>query len=112
MFVYQTDGDSDHPLPNWRCIKVWLMSDLREIAGKWHTGSSHKQRQSCVDIVDIDYNRNAEQRYKWAKPKAKQREQKNPKIKKRKKKPTKRVAAGVGKKKKSRPRKRTALRRS
>jgi hypothetical protein len=32
------------------------MRDVAARAGPWHTGSSHRRQQSCVEDVDLDVN--------------------------------------------------------
>lgn len=42
---------------NWRCIPVAGLSDVRVRSGEWHTGTSHSQQQTCIDVVhvEVDY---------------------------------------------------------
>jgi hypothetical protein len=57
--TYQFAGSSGSGLPpggEWRCL---VLSEVTEVAlrdGPWHSGTSHKKRHSCVDIVDLDVN--------------------------------------------------------
>lgn len=57
--TFQFAGESSRKLPRggqWRCL---LLSEARNVElreGRWHSGASHQQPQSCVDIVDIDVN--------------------------------------------------------
>jgi hypothetical protein len=57
--AYQFGGRSKSGLPprgEWRCF---LLSKVRNAwlhDGLWHAGSSHTQRQPCVETVDIDVN--------------------------------------------------------
>jgi hypothetical protein len=57
-FMFQFAGGSSDPskLPNWRCLTVAKIRDLRARTGEWHEGKSHKQRQNCVDWIDVDVN--------------------------------------------------------
>ena len=59
VFVYQFAGQSSRAnakLPQWRCLDVDEMRDLKSRNGPWFEGVSHKQAQSCVRFVDIDVN--------------------------------------------------------
>lgn len=56
VFVFQFTGESDGPLPGWRCFHVADVSDVRLRDGPWHEGDSHKIRQQCIDDVDLDVN--------------------------------------------------------
>lgn len=58
--TYQFGGQSKSGLPpggEWRCL--WLAkitaAELRD--GPWRSGSRHTQLQGCVEIVDLDVNR-------------------------------------------------------
>jgi hypothetical protein len=56
--TFQFAGESSS-LPRggqWRCLLLSEVSigELRD--GRWHSGSGHRQPQSCVDIVDLDVN--------------------------------------------------------
>lgn len=57
--VYQFAGGSETRLPpggDWKCLRLSKASDVRLRDGPWHAGTSHRQRQSCVEIVDLDVN--------------------------------------------------------
>jgi hypothetical protein len=57
--TFQFAGESSSGLPRggeWRCLLLSDVSDARLRDGRWHSGSSHAQPQSCVDIVDVDVN--------------------------------------------------------
>jgi hypothetical protein len=58
VFVYQFAGATSgkSKLPQWRCLTVAKIHDLRARTGPWHEGTSHKQAQTCVQFVDIDAN--------------------------------------------------------
>jgi hypothetical protein len=56
---YQFAGDSERGLPKggqWRCLTLSKITDLKLRDGQLHGGSSHRQLQGCIDIVDIDIN--------------------------------------------------------
>jgi len=54
--AYQFAGRSKRPLPDWRCFRLSGVSEVRLRVGPWHAGSSHRQKQRCVDIVEFDVN--------------------------------------------------------
>ena len=57
--VYQFGGDSRRGLPpggDWRCLRLSETSDVLLREGRWRAGSSHRQSQTCVDVVDLDVN--------------------------------------------------------
>src|SRR5688572_22784270 len=56
VLVYQFGGSSNSRLPDWKCLSVAkiVRPELRD--GPWHSGSSHRSRQQCVDDVFIDVN--------------------------------------------------------
>jgi hypothetical protein len=57
--TYQFAGQGSKPLPRggqWKCLRLSKVSDTRLRDGPWHAGDQHMQRQSCVDIVDLDVN--------------------------------------------------------
>ncbi len=57
--TFQFAGESHSGLPHggeWRCLLLSRASDVRIRDGSWHSGSSHRQSQSCVDVVDLDVN--------------------------------------------------------
>lgn len=57
--VFQFGGSTTNgPLrrPDWKCFFV---AELRELAlheGTWQSGGSHREGQTCVEIVDLDVN--------------------------------------------------------
>ena len=51
--------------PQWRCLFVAETAIAGPAHGRWLEASSHKQRNSCIVDVDIDVNREAEQRFDW-----------------------------------------------
>ncbi|MGH8428784.1 MAG: hypothetical protein ACREUF_00115 [Solimonas sp.] len=57
--TFQFAGDSRSGLPRggeWRCLLLSGASNVQLCEGAWHSGASHQQPQSCVDIVDLDVN--------------------------------------------------------
>jgi hypothetical protein len=57
--TYQFGGRSSSGLPprgEWRCLWLSKVSDVLLRDGPWFAGSSHKQPQGCVEIVDLDIN--------------------------------------------------------
>jgi len=57
--TFQFAGDSGSGLPRggeWRCLLLSRASGVRLRDGPWRTGASHRQPQSCVDIVELDVN--------------------------------------------------------
>ena len=57
--TYQFRGESETGIPpggDWRCLWLSDVSNVQLRDGRWHTGSSHKQPQGCVEIVDFDVN--------------------------------------------------------
>jgi len=56
VFVFQFGGKSGGKLPNWRCLTLAKVTDLRVREGPWHGGSSHGTTQTCIRWVDVDVN--------------------------------------------------------
>ena len=60
MLAYKFGGQSSRPMrgpeTRWRCLKLSAISNLELRDGEWHSGGSHSQAQSCVDVVDYDVN--------------------------------------------------------
>jgi hypothetical protein len=57
--TFQFAGESSSSLPRggqWRCLLLSEVSNGELRDGRWHSGSGHRQPQSCVDIVDLDVN--------------------------------------------------------
>jgi hypothetical protein len=57
--TFQFAGKSSKPLPpggQWKCLHLSKVSHARLRDGPWYAGDKHMQRQSCVDIVDLDVN--------------------------------------------------------
>lgn len=54
---FQFGGSSSSGLPpggEWRCLPLAGLSDVVAVDGEWHTGTSHTQAQTCVDVVDLE----------------------------------------------------------
>jgi hypothetical protein len=58
VFTYQFAGATSRgsKLPEWRCFFLARMKVLQVRPGEWREGTSHKQPQSCVPLVDVDAN--------------------------------------------------------
>jgi hypothetical protein len=57
--AFQFAGGSSRGLPRsgeWKCLKVAEMRHVELRDGEWHAGSSHRERQQCVKVVDLDVN--------------------------------------------------------
>jgi len=57
--TFQFGGGSSKGLApggEWRCLFLAGVSDARLRDGPWHAGDSHKVKQGCVEIVDLDVN--------------------------------------------------------
>jgi hypothetical protein len=57
--AFQFGGSSSKGLPpggDWKCFKLAEMTKVELRRGKWHAGSSHRERQQCVKVVDLDVN--------------------------------------------------------
>ena len=57
--TYQFAGQSSGRLPpggQWKCLRLSKARDVRLREGRWHTSNRHLQRQSCVEVVDLDVN--------------------------------------------------------
>jgi hypothetical protein len=51
---WQYAGQSQHPLPGWRCLDIARLSAIRVVDGTWETGGSHTRPQVCITNVDIE----------------------------------------------------------
>lgn len=59
VFAYQFAGDASEGLPPggaWKCLQLHKMREVKLRSGPWHTGTSHKSPQSCIEEVDLDVN--------------------------------------------------------
>jgi hypothetical protein len=57
--AYQFAGESSSGLPSegqWKCLRVAEMRDVELRRGKWYSGTQHRERQTCVEVVDLDVN--------------------------------------------------------
>jgi hypothetical protein len=57
--VFQFAGESNSTLPpggEWRCFALSGVADATTYDGPWHEGPSHRTRQQCIDVVDVDVN--------------------------------------------------------
>ena len=60
--TYQFGGESKsglRPAGQWKCLWLTGVSDIQLRDGPWRTGSRHLQKQTCVEIVDLDVNPNS-----------------------------------------------------
>ncbi len=58
-FAYQFAGGASKGLPPggaWKCLALHKMRDVKLRSGGWHTGTSHKSPQTCIEDVDLDVN--------------------------------------------------------
>jgi hypothetical protein len=59
VLVYHFAGGSNlglDPGGQWRCLAVDGIRGLKMREGRWHTGSGHSQRATCVENVYVDVN--------------------------------------------------------
>jgi hypothetical protein len=58
LFAYQFAGatSSKTKLPQWRCLYIAGIRDLKSRSRAWLEGTSHTQAQTCVHFVDVDVN--------------------------------------------------------
>jgi hypothetical protein len=54
--AWQFGGESSGELPQWRCLKLARVQNVRARAGPWHEGGSHRTEQTCVSTIDLDIN--------------------------------------------------------
>lgn len=57
--AFQFGGESKSGLPpggEWKCLRLSGVSDIQLRDGRWHAGSRHSQKQTCVEVVDLDVN--------------------------------------------------------
>jgi hypothetical protein len=57
--AYQFAGESSSGLPaggEWKCFQVVEMTNVELRDGKWYSGARHRERQTCVEVVDLDVN--------------------------------------------------------
>jgi hypothetical protein len=56
VLAWQFAGESSGPLPQWRCLRLANVRNVRTRNGPWHEGGSHRTTQSCVSDIDLDIN--------------------------------------------------------
>jgi hypothetical protein len=59
VLAFQFAGDSSKGLPpggEWKCLRLAKVANARLSDGPWRTGASHRQAQSCVQVVEYDVN--------------------------------------------------------
>ncbi len=64
LLAFQVAGTtSAGPLgePQWKCLRVALMTDFELSDHSWHAGRAHSQAQHCV--AQVDYDANPDSRY-------------------------------------------------
>lgn len=57
--TYQFGGRSKSGLPSggeWRCLSLSKVRNARLRDGPWYAGPTHRRRQPCVEVVDLDVN--------------------------------------------------------
>lgn len=57
--TYQFAGRGSKHLPDagqWKCLRLSKVTDVQLRDGPWHLGDKHTQRQTCVEIIDLDVN--------------------------------------------------------
>ncbi|WP_431203394.1 hypothetical protein ACQ86E_32325 [Bradyrhizobium betae] len=56
VLAWQFAGESSGSLPQWRCLKLVNVSNVRTRDGRWHEGGSHRTTQTCIKKIDLDIN--------------------------------------------------------
>jgi hypothetical protein len=57
--VFQFAGETNSALPpegEWRCFTLGEVEEAVPYEGPWREGPSHRARQQCIDVVDVDVN--------------------------------------------------------
>jgi hypothetical protein len=57
--AYQFAGEASSGLPSegqWKCLRIAEMTSVELRRGEWYSGTHHRERQSCVEVVDLDVN--------------------------------------------------------
>jgi hypothetical protein len=57
--TFQFGGGGSRGLPQageWKCLFLAKVSDVQLRDGPWRAGDRHQQRQTCVEIIDLDVN--------------------------------------------------------
>ena len=56
VLAWQFAGESSGRLPQWRCLRLAGVTDIRTRDGRWYAGGTHKSAQTCVSEIDLDIN--------------------------------------------------------
>ena len=56
VLAWQFAGESSGKLPQWRCLRLANVSEVRTRNGRWRAGGSHRTTQTCVTDIDLDIN--------------------------------------------------------
>jgi hypothetical protein len=56
VLAWQFAGESSGRIPQWRCLRLVNVKDVRARPGSWHEGGSHRTEQTCVSEIDLDIN--------------------------------------------------------
>jgi hypothetical protein len=56
VLAWQFAGESSGKLSQWRCLRLANVRDARARSGSWHEGGSHRTEQTCVSVIDLDFN--------------------------------------------------------
>jgi hypothetical protein len=58
VFAFQFGGETSptSKLPEWRCLTLAEITELRVRSGDWHGGKEHRQTQACIKCIDVDVN--------------------------------------------------------
>ena len=57
--TYQFGGDGKSGLApggQWKCLRLLGANNVQLRDGPWRAGSRHRQKQTCVEVVDLDIN--------------------------------------------------------
>ena len=57
--TYQFAGEGKSGVPSggkWKCFRLAGISEVHLRDGPWLAGSRHSQKQTCVEVVDLDVN--------------------------------------------------------
>ena len=56
VLAWQFSGESSGKLPQWRCLRLADVRNVRARSGPWYEGRSHRTSQTCVSNIDLDVN--------------------------------------------------------
>jgi hypothetical protein len=56
VLAYQFAGESSGRLPQWRCLFLDKVADVRLRDGRWYEGGEHRSTQTCVTDIELDIN--------------------------------------------------------